>query len=235
MASAYETTNRWYNTFLSEQANEDVKANNQGWDNYTPYKQMQMYGWHPYYNEFPVVNISYDAAVAYCKWLTAKYNTLDKRKYNKVIFRLPTVEEWELASAGGRQGNMYPWGGSYTRNSKGCLLANFCMLEEQYLVNCNGGFKTPNGCEYAYPNNDYSISRDKDGVEFLGKKDNYFPNDFGLYACSGNAAEMVSQKGVSKGGSWDSPQHFLEIKSEQKYDATDATLGFRVFMQVLEQ
>ncbi len=38
----------------------------------------------------PVVNISYDDAVAYCKWLSAKDG--------KAVYRLPTEEEWEYAA-----------------------------------------------------------------------------------------------------------------------------------------
>lgn len=38
----------------------------------------------------PVVNISYDDALAYCKYLTGKSNN--------AVFRLPTEEEWEFAA-----------------------------------------------------------------------------------------------------------------------------------------
>ena len=38
----------------------------------------------------PVVNVSYDDAVAYCKWLSAKDG--------KAFYRLPTEEEWEYAA-----------------------------------------------------------------------------------------------------------------------------------------
>lgn len=38
----------------------------------------------------PVVNVSYDDAVAYCKWLSAQDG--------KAVYRLPTEEEWEFAA-----------------------------------------------------------------------------------------------------------------------------------------
>ena len=38
----------------------------------------------------PVVNVSYEDAMAYCKWLTAKDG--------KAKYRLPTAQEWETAA-----------------------------------------------------------------------------------------------------------------------------------------
>lgn len=48
----------------------------------------------------PVINISWDKAILYCKWLTRKIG---------VSFRLPTESEWEKA-ARGIDGRRYPWG-----------------------------------------------------------------------------------------------------------------------------
>jgi formylglycine-generating enzyme required for sulfatase activity len=52
---------------------------------------------------FPVVHISWDDAMAYCKW-TGK--------------RLPTEAEWEYASRGGLINNIYPWGNEHVNTGK---------------------------------------------------------------------------------------------------------------------
>ncbi len=229
-AAIYETSNQLYRLFLSETSDKNDTIRHEGWKDYSRYGYFEQYHLLPYYDAYPVVNITYASAKNFCEWLTRRYHASGNGQYKKVEFRLPSETEWELAAAANRQGSYYPWSGPYFRNSKGCYLANFCPLEEQYYSNDPGGSKS-----YLYPGNDSTVSRGADGAVFTTMIDSYFPNAIGLYQCSGNAAEMTIEKGISKGGSWTSSQYFIPIGSKEKYTLSNANLGFRFFMVVKEK
>ena len=243
-ASFFETSNLLYNTFLSETKCGNCAINNKNWDEYTPYKFQEQYGWHPTYDNYPVVNINYESAVKFCEWLSQKYNTSKDKKFNKVMFKLPSKVEWELAASSHQKRIPYPWGGPYYRNSKGGYLANFWPLEDVYLNNYNSKLDTLKGKnkyidfmsqEYEYPDNNLKISMGIDGFQMTSQIDNYYPNAFGLYCMAGNVAEMIAEEGVSKGGSFNSFYNFIQIQSQENYINPNANLGFRFFMQVLEK
>ena len=62
------------------------------------------------YDEYPVMSVSFEGAQKYCEWLTRKYNDLPGRKFRKVVFRLPTEEEW-MKAVDVYPGARFPWYG----------------------------------------------------------------------------------------------------------------------------
>ncbi|MBF9220911.1 SUMF1/EgtB/PvdO family nonheme iron enzyme [Hymenobacter ruricola] len=81
------------------------------------------YGYRDFYY-FPVVGISYEQAVNYCRWRTATVqrgylqSAEFKKKHKKLLaqyevrvtYRLPTIAEWEAAAAGGLDPIKAPFG-----------------------------------------------------------------------------------------------------------------------------
>ena len=115
-----------------------------------------MYFWHPAYDDYPVVGVTWQQCNAFNVWRTQLLNSWRSSNYESYVqdFRLPSETEWEYASRGGLDNNPYPWGGPYIRNSRGCFLGNFKPMRGRYME--DGGFKTV-------------------------KASSYHPNDFGLY------------------------------------------------------
>jgi formylglycine-generating enzyme required for sulfatase activity len=229
-AAIYETSNQLYNMFLNETKNNADSVHISNWSTYTRYVYFQNYHLNPLYRLYPVVNITYEAALHFCEWLTIRYNQSDKRKYKEVLFRLPTEAEWELAAHAVTDSFEYPWTGPYLCNSKGCFMANFNPLEEEYLYKDSMGNTT-----YNYPQGIYEKRKGVDGAVYTAPINAYYPNKLGLYNCAGNAAEMITEKGICKGGSWTSNQYNIQINSRETYNSSNANLGFRYFMQIKQK
>jgi hypothetical protein len=268
-AQEYEVTNAQYNAFLSYLQEHSQEALYQKFafdlSDYTEPARSFMKTYtanriatkkDKYFTRYPAVNISYDGAVAYCEWLTDQYNQQPDRKYGKVKFRLPSVNEWQIAALGydkvqswvldennvdvGIPKNktdeltkdtrtvpvkdndiLYPWYKSYNYrnkvlNSRGCSLGNF---------------KFPDTQKPCQPSKMITV----DGFVMMSMVQAYFPNGIGLYDVVGNVAEMTNEKGKACGGSWNHVPEESTIRSINTYDKPDPAVGFRVFMEVLEQ
>jgi sulfatase modifying factor 1 len=128
----------------------------------------QMYYWHPAYDNYPVVGVSWVQSRAFMRWRTNWMNE-DYRRSNSLTiindFRLPTEAEWEYAARGGLDLAAYPWGSPYIRNTEGCFLGNFKPLRGNYVD--DGGLQT------------IAVAH-------------YWPNGYGLYDMSGNVSEWTS-------------------------------------------
>jgi len=235
-----ECTNRSYRRFAFEFPEYASKDSN--WLLFGAKEYFKKYSWHSDYSIHPVVNVTYEAASKYCEWLSERYNNSPKKKYQKVKFRLPTKEEWENAANGGKESNMYPWGGPYMRNNRGIHLANYNPTPQQFKKR-NARMVT----DQLEINKHIFDNLDGDGSKYTCWVGSHFPNDFGLYNCSGNAAEMTSTKGLAKGGSWGSTGYYLRLDMDINQDSsyfysrvylpnseTSPFLGFRYFMEVLE-
>jgi len=198
------------------------------------------YFWHPAYDEYPLVGVTWVQANAFNVWRTQLMNSWLEQNGDAYVnrFRLPTEAEWEYASRGGLDQAPFPWGGPYVRNRQGCFLGNFKPLHGNYVD--DGGFHTV-------------------------PVDSYTPNDYGLYSMAGNVAEWTStaydesvydfdhdlnpeysydalmndppslKRKVIRGGSWKDIGYYMQTgtRSYEYQDTTKAYIGFRSVMTFL--
>jgi formylglycine-generating enzyme required for sulfatase activity len=158
---------------------------------------------------FPITNISYDAAMEFCKSL----NTM--LKDTTWEFRLPTREEWMFAAKAGGY-NIYSWSHPYLFNNNGIPMCNFLDIgAESIHLNDKGELEVVI---------DHSLERKK--LQIVPAYCLY-PNDWGLYNMCGNVAEMVLEKGIAVGGSCGDPGFDVQINSIQVYNGPSPKVGFR--------
>jgi formylglycine-generating enzyme required for sulfatase activity len=234
LVGKYEVSNLEYRKFLSyliQEKQEGLYKNclldTAKWDTSTADKTMrEKYHVLKTFDGYPLVTVSYESANEYCKWLTNRYNADQGRKFRKVVFRLPTEQEWTEAASGGFKQRMYPWNNFYLRNNKGEYLCNFFHLGDQAI--------TYDQQTKSYKIAEAFIDYNKRAMP-LSPVDAFSPSPAGLYNVSGNAAEMVAEKGLAKGGSYNEPGYDVRIGSKKYYNTASPEIGFRVMMEILEK
>jgi len=198
------------------------------------------YFWHPAFDEYPLVGVTWTQAKAFNVWRTQLMNTWLSSNGESFVqhFRLPSEAEWEFAARGGLDLNPYPWGGPYVRNILGCPLANYKPLRGDYVE--DNGFHTVPAASYE-------------------------PNDYGLYCMAGNVAEWTNtaydesvydfahdlnpeytydalaneppalKRKVIRGGSWKDIGYYIQTgtRTYEYQDTAKAYIGFRSVMTYL--
>ena len=199
-----------------------------------------MYFWHPAYDNYPVVGVSWQQATAFCVWRSQLLNSFLIHIGETIVndFRLPTESEWEWAARGGLAESPYPWGGPYIRNFRGCFLGNFKPMRGSYMD--DGGFHTVG--VYSYNPNDYGLycmagnaaewtsnAFDEDAYDF----DHDLNPDY-LYNAADNEPNALKRKAI-RGGSWKDVGYYLQTSSRsyEYQDTAKCYIGFRCVMTYL--
>ncbi len=197
----------------------------------------QMYFWHPAYDNYPVVGVTWLQAKAFSIWRTQLLNSWLTSMGEIFVndFRLPTEAEWERGSRGGLDLAQYPWGGPYNRNEGGCFLGNFKPMRGRYFD--DGGFHTvkvysynPNGwglfcmagnvsewCETAFDESMNEFSHD-------------INTDFRYNAMDWDPPSM--KRKVLRGGSWKDIGYYMQnsTRTFEYQDSAKSYVGFRNVM-----
>ena len=98
-------------------------------------------------------------------------------------------------------------------NEHECYLANVNIGD---IITCKAGMKG-------------------DGFSLTSPVGTYFPNKIGLFDVIGNIAEMTDEPGIAMGGSWNHTPEESTISSMYNYKGHDISVGFRLFMEVIEE
>ena len=230
----HEVTNHEYRDFLNhlkrdgkdslyQLAYPDTAAWNIG--NWHMQPMVDLYFWHPAYDNYPVVNITPEGANLYCIWLTEQLRETYSDRINDV--RLPTKYEWIGAAKGGLENVIYPWSGPYLQNAKGCYLANFTVIGDHNIQRTKDGLVVVSDSTFVP---DMSLI---DGAITTAQSVSYSPNGYGLYNMSGNVAELTHEK-IAMGGHWHSTGYDIRITSEQAFEKANPFTGFRPVMTYLK-
>lgn len=93
-----------------------------------------LYFWHPAFRDYPVVGISYEQALAFCKWRTERVKQFIHLGYKKeweIEYRLPSKKEWEMIhfpnwnpSKNSPKFNLRDTANLYSVNYDGCNFTN---------------------------------------------------------------------------------------------------------------
>lgn len=199
------------------------------------------YQYHPEYLFHPVVGVSYEQAVEYCKWRSTvvtdvyKHNPKSRQKL-KFTYRLPTEREWEVIAAAGLDKVEFPYSGATGGTVK-------------YKVNPEAAAYLARKIDSPKP-----VAQLKQDLQQTEVHDLYFnvkrplpyflqvntpayvysgfAQDYGLFHVIGNVAEMVAEKGIAKGGSWKDDLGNSRITDRQLYTLPSDKVGFRCVCEI---
>jgi formylglycine-generating enzyme required for sulfatase activity/class 3 adenylate cyclase len=158
------------------------------------------------YPDLPVVNVSYQDAVDFCKWVSAKFGT---------PARLPTEAEWEYAARGHKKDSIYPWGSEtpYKR--------------ARYKGNEPHGVMTAKRSEY--PPNGFGLYN-MSGNVWEWVSDFYSKNYYKTSPVKNPAGPREGTKRVVRGGSWADDETQLRSARRSNRDPNERSdrVGFRI-------
>lgn len=195
------------------------------------------YNSNPQFYFFPVVNISYEEAVDYCKWrsklVTENYNRRHNisRKdtaYTEFFYHLPTKEQWVKCASFATDTVNYPHvftqkdlATKIDKNGLDFLRLLGANITEDNLKDFNKNVQADLAFNAKRTTNTYL------NLEIPYYIWDYPTNNFGIYNIMGNVSEMTATKGIAMGGSFRDAYEECKVNKEVPYADPSEKVGFR--------
>lgn len=242
-------TNLEYKAFLADllarNRNDDYltcEVHTENWTKHGCNKLADEYFQEKTYNDFPVVNISYEAARLFCRWLeeeTGNYIRQNNLKLKPLRIRLPYDEEWVFSAREGYAKIAFEKGYN-TIYDESAGLVNRAFTNRVELVKKHA--ERVDTLYGYYATNRYGWT-EKDMTDFFATGLNYYdcePVDtilagrMKVLGKFGHVSEMVPQKNNNKlwlsGLSWKSKEEYQKLEQEFKSNASSPFVGFRIIV-----
>lgn len=242
-------TNLEYKAFLADllarNRNEDYlvcEVHTENWAKHGCNKLAGDYFQEKTYNDFPVVNISYEAAKLFCQWLeeeTGDYIRQNNLKLKPLKIRLPYDEEWVFSAREGYAKIAFEKGYN-TIYDESAGLVNRSFTNRVELVKKHA--EHVDTLYGYYATNRYGWT-EKDMTDFFATGLAYYdcePTDtilserMKVLGKFGHVSEMVPQKNNNKlwlsGLSWKNKEQYQKLEQEFKTNASSPFVGFRIIV-----
>lgn len=192
------------------------------------------------YNDFPVVNISYDAAKLFCNWLareTKVYIQQNNLKLKDLQIRLPYDEEWVFAAREGYAKIAFEKGYN-TIYDEAVGLVNRSFTNRVELVKKHA--ESVDTLYSYYATNHYGWPEKEitdffaTGISYCNTEplDTIYPERMKVLGKFGHVSEIVPQKTSTKlwlsGLSWKNKEEYQKLEQEFKASASSPFVGFRI-------
>lgn len=207
----------YYNTMLLD-TNQWLGYSNQG------ELLAEYYNSHPAYHSYPVVNVTFEQAKAYCEWVQKKLTKNDIVADYNIDVRLPTTSEWNYAASSGQYISLLPFPGESLTDTKGNLKCNYNKIKEVDISITDSMSLILNDSDKYFPYPDHITQTVYSGEKGYNS----------LLNLAGNVAEFVQEKGVTKGGSWADPARKMLNSESGEYSGSGKSIknGFRVLIEI---
>ncbi|TGE20143.1 formylglycine-generating enzyme family protein [Hymenobacter elongatus] len=194
----------------------------------------------PFYRLYPVVGISYEQVLEYCRWRSRTVTKIlnDSRgirspkdpDYVRATYRLPTEAEWEFAARYGTrlpygyevstaEVNVNPQAADYLRQRSGSPNSVAQIRKDIQAFNRQRSEIVMFNCRREAP---YFLAASTPSYVY-----DLPVNGLGLYHITGNVAELVQEQGITKGGSYQDRLSACAIQECGSYQGPAAHIGFR--------